>query len=164
MGERQFQVRFGGAAAPATAVQLVHDFVQGAVRPLWYTATRVVGYRFKAQGSTVSLPQVAPGPLPVGSVAGSLDPVNFPRYVTLSARGKVRGEQTRIFLYGTAIALQADYRAETTDPTVAAVVSAAQVLANSGGFLTDSSDLVVVKPYLNIGISAYYQRRARQVS
>lgn len=160
MGVRTMQMRIGDGYDISSFMAVV-DPVLDAVVPLWYTSVSVIGVRFRAIGTTFSLP-VASIPSYVGTASGTLSPFNYPRFLSLSGRGQLSGAEVRLFVYGASFTSPDDYRLTAAENTLVANLRAAWGGQGAlGNLVTEQNDLFAARNYANVGYNSYYERKAR---
>lgn len=163
-GRRTVQCRWSTSQPPAEAATLFRNFLLNGVVPLWHTSTQVTSWSYRETGSTFSLPLAPPGAV-VGTATSNIPNTDYPRYLSITARGGTDGREVRMSFYGLVFANQPDYRFTGSESTpVASIWAAAVTLAANGGFRTAGQSGVTVRPYANVGYNAYYQRKARRTS
>lgn len=105
-------------------------------------------------------------PLPwdlVEFVGTAVAPVDYPRFVSFVGRDP-QGYRVRYFLYGINFDTlePADYRLTGEElPVLAALQNDFYDVMTETSATTIAGNLPVMKPYANVGYSAYYQRQAR---
>lgn len=163
-GRRTVRCRFSDATPAPDAAIAFRNYLIAAVAPLWVTTTQVTGWSWRAKNSTFSLPITPPGAV-VGGAGAALPAVDYPRFISVSARGLEDGREARMFFFGLVFSAQADYRFTGAESTpIAAVWGSIPSLISSGGFRTSGGGITTVRFYANQGVSAYYQRKARQTA
>jgi len=154
--EHTIQMRVGAGATDGGASSSFSAFL-ATLSPNFYLIN-VIGMRKANLGSDVTNPVTYTGTTSFGSGTAS---DNLARAAFLSFVGRsTDGRRVRIFVYGTKITAEGDYRVDVSE---AAEVDSAVFLLNSatGVFLTISGLQPVWKAYANEGVNAYWQRRSR---
>lgn len=163
MGTRTFQLRFADAVTAVEAREVVKAYINAALVPLWPLEVSVTGFRWRAKGTTVSLPVGLQGLTYVGTDSANLTAVDFPRFMSISGRGGSRGEQVIHFVYGGVFLTPTNYRYVAGDSSKAdALLNAMPAVIAGGGFRTDSGDTPSLRPYVNVGFNSYFERRRRR--
>lgn len=143
---------------------LIRDFLVTAVAPIWHESVTVTGARRRADSSDVTLPYPVGDPI-TGEAVGAWSPVNNPRFITVVGRGPVSGRRVRLFIYGTIIGVDNDYRVPENDAAaVDLLLTSAQVLAGAGALVTIAEDSPDIYNYVNTGYNSYKQRRQRRIA
>ena len=154
--EHTIQMRVGPGATDGGASGSFSAFL-AALSPNLY-ALSVVGMRKANLGTDVTNPVTYTGTTSFGS-GTAVD--NLARAAFLSFIGRsTDGRRVRVFVYGTKITSEGDYRVDTGE--AAEVADAIDVLNGASGvFLSISGLQAIWKAYANEGVNAYWQRRAR---
>lgn len=160
-GARTFQVRFKSTVTSDEAYEALQALFMPAVENFWATSVATTGFRWRAQGTTFSLP-VAGAATFEGANGAAYTQVNDPRFVTLNGRGLASGHEVRLFLYGGVFTTPTDYRLSAGDASIwTDLVTSYEALAGTADACTDAGDVFVARSYLNVGFNSYYERKAR---
>jgi hypothetical protein len=122
-----------------------------------YVAT-IDGFRSAAPGTNVTVPEVWPGDPSYGVGAGV--PANSAQYYDMIGRGAA-GHRVRVALFGAILVTDGgDYRMSSAEDAL--VANAIAVLTSDGDiFLDINYDVPVWKPYINLGVNAYWRNKIR---
>lgn len=164
MGPRTMQFRVPDGATSGDALLTVLPLLENGIAPLWPTTVSVVGYRWRVKGSTFSLP-VESAEKPVGTSVGSLEALNYPRFLSLSGRGSLSGAEVRLYIYGALFAPPQDYRFSASESgPVQSLFNAWGAAGSAGALITEKGDPFVGRNFANVGYNGYYQRKSRGAS
>lgn len=159
MGKRTMQFRAATGTSQGSVVTSIITFINN-IKSAVYTSVTFNALRFSNTGSNVSNPLVW---TPIsGTVAGTLAPENYPRYIDFVGRS-VDGRRVRLYVYGCNFVVTDDYRIQIAEQ---AVISQAVNYLNSAQslFTTISGSVPVWKAYANSGYNSYHQKKRRQAA
>ena len=156
--EHTMQFRYTDVVTLPAVIAQVNEFL-AALAPIMSSDWEIVGARFRATGSNVSLPTEPPvEPAPGGGV---LDPSQNPRFVSFIGRGGISGRRVRLYVYGLTFVTPDDYR---LDAAPGNPVGDARLVLDSnpeGIFVTVAGDNPLWYPYANVGYNSYWEREQR---
>lgn len=156
-----FRYTQGAGPVPPSAGFLtqVQNFLD-AVAPLMPTDFAIVGARYSAWLSNISLPWAAP----TLSVAGAYTPDNSsaPGFLSFIGRGDT-GRRVRIYMLGAGLVPHQETGVENYRVTTAenADVSSAVAILQSGNFTDIGNTTPAWYSYANLGYNAYWQKEMR---
>lgn len=131
---------------------------QGLLAALLTTDATVTGVRFQAAGTNFTEP-LGFGPS-AGSGGGAVSAADYPNFISFVGRGQ--GVRTRISIFNTAQLETADYRNTGAERTAAQLAVINYLNSTSTSLRATKAGVPAVwKPYVNVGVNAYYQRRRR---
>lgn len=158
--ERTMQFRALPTVNEFDLAETVQDLLN-ALAPEMDPSWAVLGARYRAKGSLVTLPAVAPT-TPTGRGPDIVEQWQYPRFLSFIGRGQTSGRRVRLYVYGLSLAQDPTYRFDP--PLVGAMAAARGVLEAMtaiGMFLTIAEDVPLVYPYANLGFNAYWQKEQR---
>lgn len=159
MGQHTLQFRQSAGDSSAVAATKAAEFIN-TVKGIVYNGVTFNAARWAVAGSNVSNP-IAWTPI-AGTAAGTQAAAAFPIFVSWIGR-TTGGRRVRLFLYGTNINPDSDFRLGIGDATW---VSASVSRLNSSPYPIYGIDGLppVWKSYVNVGYNAYFQRKRRVVA
>lgn len=148
-------VRTTGGVTPAEASTEIGGFLTQ-LAPVLNVIT-IAGLRIAEAGSNVTNAALWSGAATYGT--GNQSPQDVPKFLSFIGRD-VGGTRTRIFVFGTSLSADANWRVSTTENT--AIANAITYLRNrTTTFLSIILAPPVWKPYANFGYHSYWQRQRR---
>jgi hypothetical protein len=122
-----------------------------------YVAT-IDGFRSAAPGTNITVPEVWLGDAAYGVGAGV--PANSAQYYDMVGRGAT-GHRVRVAIFGAILVTDGgDYRMSSSEDAL--VANALAVLTSDGDmFLDVDYEVPTWKPYINLGVNAYWRNKIR---
>jgi len=155
--------RIGRTSIPqATVVAQVETFLN-ALAPVRTLDWTVLGADSAGADSELFFP-AAPAPAPVAGTQGIGSLARSPVFISFQGRSTA-GSRASLYIYGVGLdpvsgeASQLDYRIMTNESVWC--TDAVNALNNSTVFTAIDGLPVIWKPYVNVGVNAYYQRKKR---
>jgi len=161
-GLNKHSILFRSGNEVATAADLgtiANEFI-AVLQPLMYNGWQILGARFSAEGTNLTLPVVPPNQVDPGQVV-AMSGANAPRYVSFVGRGITSGRRIRFFVFGLNVFTGDDYRIQPGEVPV--LDDARAVLADAGLGLLDTvaGDNFTLYQYVNVGFNSYFERKQR---
>lgn len=163
MGARTTSIRFvAPTLTPLALAQEYNDLITESIASVFQSQTLPVGYRWRNRGESFTQPLAVVG-LWAGEAGGTIQPFEYPRFVSIQGRATTTGKRVGQTFYGTFYSLSQTYRLRFADIPTGAVWQAyiAGVQALGGFRARDYSGPASFKSYLNQGLNSYYQRKRR---
>jgi hypothetical protein len=165
-GRRQHtaQIRLPSSQSPAAGVGVLVS-VLTSLQTVLPNTWAVQGWRFRAQGQTITLPYAAGAS---GVFVGTGDP-NLPemeeaREWVFVGRSTAQGRRWELSLYGIKYNTPADYRYNTADmpPGLQDALDNLTDAAAGQFIVAIDGDEPVIYPYVNVNYNSYWESRARR--
>lgn len=152
------EFRVTDTTSPATAIPVVQAYL-AALETLMVGSWTILGARFRAKNSTISLPAQAPTQPLVANV--TLNDWQTPRFVSFVGRGKASGRRVRFYMYGLFFDTPQNYRLGANADQ--RFTNARLVLDNDGENIltTIAGDAFRLNAYENVGFNSYLERKLR---
>lgn len=152
------EFRTDAATGPVALQTPVSDFL-GEISTMMDSTWTVTGARAQLQGANISLP-VDPPTVTAGG-GNTVNPPEYPRFVSFMGRGIATGRRFVVFVYGLVFGTPNDYR--FTSGESAPLDNARGVLAvmASTDLITIGGDGPQVYDYCNVGYNSYWERQRR---
>lgn len=155
--DHELQVRYRPPAVAADAITTVVGFFE-VLAPLLYLIT-ITGVRYRAAGSTVSLPNVWPGAATYGAF---LMPENqAPRQLNFVGRD-TGGRMVRWALFGFNGNTPGSYRINAADlEEIGEAIAYLDEQSDAGVWSTIGGLVPTIYPYANVNYNSYWETEAR---
>lgn len=154
-------------ANPAVAGAAAFSDVLTALGPTLFADWQIIGADVAQEDSDVFLPST-PLPTHTGLSVATGDESFRPLFCSFVGRS-TSGQRAAIFFYGytnsphSADNTANDFRVTSTESSIVDDVVNMLNLAHGGALVANDNNPIVWYPYMNVGVNAYYQRRARRV-